>query len=101
MSCVVYFSYQNKEIRGVSSDTVSNKTKFTITESVQKLQDDPHMLGTKNKEHEDKHNVPMIQKNKVGGSKSEPRCNPFLFSMDFAVNVKQIHLKLVNEIQLK
>ncbi|KAF3949974.1 hypothetical protein CMV_024219 [Castanea mollissima] len=38
-----------------------------------KLQDDPHMLGTKNKEHEDKHNVPMIQKNKVGGSKSEPR----------------------------
>nr|POF20797.1 hypothetical protein CFP56_14312 [Quercus suber] len=36
-----------------------------------KLQDDPHMLGTKNKEHEDKHNVLMTQKNKVGGSKSE------------------------------
>ncbi|KAL4601880.1 hypothetical protein ACB092_10G013800 [Castanea dentata] len=43
------------------------------TQSVQKLQDDPHMLGTKNKEHEYKHNVLMIQKNKVGGSKSEPR----------------------------
>ncbi|KAF3952893.1 hypothetical protein CMV_021601 [Castanea mollissima] len=40
---------------------------------MEKLQDDPHMLGTKNKEHEDKHNVLMIQKNKVGGSKSEPR----------------------------
>ena len=31
VSCVVYYSYQNKEIHGVSSGTVSNKTKFTIT----------------------------------------------------------------------
>ena len=70
---------------------------------MQKLQDDPHMLGTKNKEHEDKHNFLMTQKKKkVGGSNSElARYNRFPFSMDFAVNVKQIHLKLVNEIQLK
>ena len=69
---------------------------------MQKLQDDPHMLGPKNKEHEDKHNVLMTHKKKVGGSNSElARYNRFLFSMDFAVNVKQIHLKVVNEIQLK
>jgi hypothetical protein len=71
---------------------VSNKTNFTITSSVQKLQDDLHMLGMKIKEHEE--NIKFLQTQKIKLDDSILDLQGiiiFLFSID-VTNVNQIHL---------
>ncbi len=71
---------------------MSNKTNFTITSSVQKLQDDLHMLGMKIKEHEE--NIKFLQTQKIKLDDSILDLQGiiiFLFSID-VTNVNQIHL---------